>query len=122
MAHKLENSYIKEVLALLQKFSGSQQISQLGDSAKALRTLREFDFKQPVVFDYRTSTGLEKQSFQGDKQNLVCTRTWEKEAVTPQETEPELPMGVSHLRQRRESTVTCSGVRGTGYNSPGTLT
>ena len=73
MAHKLENSYIKEVLALLQKFSGSQQISQLGDSAKALRTLREFDFKQPVVFDYRTSTGLEKQRFfEGTKKTLCA--------------------------------------------------
>ena len=28
------------------------------------------------------------------KQNLVCTRTQEKEAVTPQETDPELPMSV----------------------------
>ena len=42
--HKLENNYIKEVLILLQKFQGPQKISQPGDPAKRLRTLREFDF------------------------------------------------------------------------------
>ena len=30
----------------------------------------------------------------GHKQNLVCTRTQEKGAVTPQETDPDLPMSV----------------------------
>ena len=30
----------------------------------------------------------------GHKQNLVCTRTQEKGAVTPQETDPDLPMCV----------------------------
>ena len=30
----------------------------------------------------------------GQKQNLVCTRTQEKGAVTPQETDPDLPMSV----------------------------
>ena len=44
--------------------------------------------------DYRTSTGLEKQTLGGHKQNLVCTRTQEKEAVTPQETDPDLPVSV----------------------------
>ena len=45
-------------------------------------------------FDYRTSTGLGKQTHGGHKENLVCTRTQEKGAVTPQETEPELPVSV----------------------------
>ena len=45
-------------------------------------------------FDYRTYTGLEKQTLGGQEQNLVCTRTWEKAAMTPQETEPDLPMSV----------------------------
>ena len=35
-------------------------------------------------FDYRTSTGLTKQTLGGHKQNLVHTRTQEKGAVTPQ--------------------------------------
>ena len=41
--HKMENNYTKEVLALLQKFQGPQQISQPVDLAKGLRTPREFD-------------------------------------------------------------------------------
>ena len=45
-------------------------------------------------FDYRTYTGLGKQTLGGHKQNLVHTRTQEKGAVTPQETDPDLPMSV----------------------------
>ena len=45
-------------------------------------------------FDYRTSTGLGKQTHGGHKQNLVQTRTQEKGAVTPQETDPDLPVSV----------------------------
>ena len=42
----------------------------------------------------RTYTGLGKQTLGGHKQNLVCTRIQEKEAVIPQETDPDLPMSV----------------------------
>ena len=46
-------------------------------------------------FDYRTSTGLgETETLGGHKQNLMCTRTQEKGAVTSQETEPDLPVSV----------------------------
>ena len=45
-------------------------------------------------FDYRTYTGLGKQTLGGHKQNLVHTRTQEKGAVTPQETDPDLLMSV----------------------------
>ena len=41
-----------------------------------------------------TYTGLGKQTLGRHKQNLVCTRTQEKGAVTPQETDPDLPMSV----------------------------
>ena len=44
--------------------------------------------------DYRTSTGLGKQTLGEHKQNLVCTRTQEKGAVASQETEPDLPVSV----------------------------
>ena len=37
-------------------------------------------------------TRLEKQTFGGQKLILVSTRTQEKGAVTPQETDPELPV------------------------------
>ena len=43
-------------------------------------------------FDYRTYTGLGKQTLGGHKQNLVHTRTQEKGAVTPQESDPDLPV------------------------------
>ena len=43
-----------------------------------------------VGFDYRASTGLGKHTLGENKQNCVCTRTQEKGAVTPQETEPDL--------------------------------
>ena len=45
-------------------------------------------------FDYSTYIGLEKQTLGGHKQNLACNRTQEKGAVTPQETDPGLPVSV----------------------------
>ena len=45
-------------------------------------------------FDSRTYTGLGKQTLGGHKQSLVCTRTQEKGAVTPPETDPELTVSV----------------------------
>ena len=45
-------------------------------------------------FDYTTYTGLGEQTLGGHKQNLVHTRTQEKGAVTPQETDPDLPVSV----------------------------
>ena len=38
--------------------------------------------------------GLGKQTLGGHKQNLVCTKTQEKGAVTPQETDSDLPVSV----------------------------
>ena len=49
-------------------------------------------------FDYRTYTGPEKQTLGEHKQILVCTGTQEKGAVTPQETEPDLPVSVQESR------------------------
>ena len=45
-------------------------------------------------FDYKTSTGLGKQTLRGHKQNFVCTRTQEKGAVTPQKTESNWSVSV----------------------------
>ena len=45
-------------------------------------------------FDYRTYTGLGEQTLGEHKHNFVCTRIQEKGAVTPQETEPDLPVSV----------------------------
>ena len=43
-----------------------------------------------ILQDWETDSWQTK----GCKQNLVCTRTQEKGAVTPQETEPDLPVSV----------------------------
>ena len=45
-------------------------------------------------FDYRTYTGLGKQTLGEHRQNLVHIRTQEKGAMTPQETDPGLPVSV----------------------------
>jgi len=71
-----------------------------------------------VGFDYRTYTGLGKQSLGGHKQNLVCTRTQEKGAVTPQEADP-LARESRSLQQRHGLTEACCRVRGTEHNSAG---
>ena len=42
----------------------------------------------------RTYTGLGKQVLGGHRQKLECTRTQEKGAVTPQETDQDLPVSV----------------------------
>ena len=42
----------------------------------------------------RIYTGLGKQTLGGHKQKLVYTRTQDKGEVTPQETDPDLPMSV----------------------------
>ena len=41
---------------------------------------------------FRTLTGLGKQTLGRHKENLLCTRSQEKGAVSPLETEPDLPM------------------------------
>ena len=44
---------------------------------------------RPAGFDYKTSGGNRDSSLGGHKQNLACTKTQRKGAVTPQETEPD---------------------------------
>ena len=63
-------------------------------------------------FDYRTYTGLGKQTLGGHKQKLVLTRIQEKRAVFSQETEPDLPVSV------QESLVEASGLTTGREHSP----
>ena len=70
------------------------RLPNLGIWQKRLRIPKEFDFESPWDL-IRTSTGLgRKESLEGHKQNLVCTRTQEKGTVTPKETESYLPVSV----------------------------
>ena len=65
----------------------------------------------------RTYRGLGKQTLGGYKQNLVHSRTQEKGTVTPQETDPDLPMSVQEWRWRLRSAVACCRVGGTECGS-----
>ena len=47
-----------------------------------------------VQLDYRTYTGLGKQTLERHKQNLVYTRTRVKGAMTPQETDSDLSVSI----------------------------
>ena len=59
--------------------------------AKGLRTPREFDFggQWDSIREFSQGWG---NTLGGYKQNLVHTKTQEKGAVTPQETDPDLPV------------------------------
>ena len=66
--------------------------------------------------DYRTYTGLGKQTLGGQKQNLVPTRTQEKGPVTPQETDPDMPVTQTVQESTAEALkVACCSIRGTKY-------
>ena len=67
---------------------------------------------RPVGYGYRTFTGLGKQTLGGHKQNVVHTRTQQKGAVYPKETERDVHVPRS-LQQRGGLTVACCGVSGT---------
>ena len=70
-------------------------------------------------FDYRTSTEQGKQTLGGHRQNLVCTRTQEKGAVTPQETQPDLPVRVWESLAETRVDSGWPQDRGIGSSSPG---
>ena len=56
-----------------------------------------------------------KQTLGGDKENLVCTRTQEKGAVTPQETDPDLSMSVQE--SPAETWVSSGLLQGWGHTA-----
>jgi len=89
------------------------------ESSKETENPQGMWFWRPVGFDYRTYTGLGKQTLGGHKQNLVCTRTQEKGAVTPQENEPDLPVSIQEIPAEAWVNSGLLWVRGTESNSPG---
>ena len=73
---------------------------------------------RPVGFDYRTSTGLGKQTLRGHKQNLVPGPTRKEQC--PHRRVSQTCLWVSRSIQWRHGlTVACCGLRGTEYNSTG---
>ena len=69
------------------------------DSCKGPKTPQGIWLWRPVEFDYKISTGMGTETLGGHKQSFVWTKSQEKGAVTPQETEPDLPVS------RQESLV-----------------
>ena len=65
----------------------------------------------------RTYTGLGKQALGRHKQNLVCTRTQEKGAVTPLETDPDMPMSVQESLEEAKVSSGLHRVGGTECSS-----
>ena len=51
-----------------------------------------------------------KQTLVGHRQNLVCTRTQEKRAVSPQDTDPDLPRNVQESPAEAWVMVACCRV------------
>ena len=68
-------------------------------------------------FDYTAYTGLGEQTLGGHRQNLVHTRTQEKGAETPQETDPDLPVSVQESAVKAWASGACCRVRGTESGS-----
>ena len=57
------------------------------------------------------------QTLGGHRENLVCTGSQEKGAVSPEETEPDLPVGVQVSPVEGWVDSGLLGVRGTEYSS-----
>ena len=84
VTHKLENSNTELVLPLLWRFWTTPQTFQAGGSDKRTENPQEIWPWRPAGFDYRISTGLGETdcNLGGHKQNVACTRTQRKGAVT----------------------------------------
>ena len=84
------------------------KISWAGDPAKRLRTLREFDFggRWDLIIELPQDWG--NRLLEGTNKP-VGTRTQEKEAVNPHETEQDLPLS-KNLQWRPGLTVACHRV------------
>ena len=72
-------------------------------------------------FDYRTSTGLGKQTL-GGNDNTVCAPRPRRKEQWPHKRLSQTCLWVSRsLLRRRGLTAACRRVRGTDYSGPGTL-
>ena len=94
MTQKLQNNYSKRNSLTVKKILGPTTNFPTWGSGKGTENPQEIRLWRPVGFDYRTSIGLGKQTLGGHKQNLVYNRSQEKETVSRQETEPDLPVSV----------------------------
>ena len=79
-------------------YTGSRphfRLPNLGIQQRDWKSPGNLMLKIPVGFDYRTFTELgETETLGGHKENLLRARAQGKGVVTPQETEPHLPVNV----------------------------
>ena len=93
VTHKLENNYTTEVHPLEWKFWAPWQASQPG----VWQQEEEFPENQTLkasgiwLQDFDRTGGNRDSTLGGHTQSSVCIRTQGKGAVTPEETEPDLP-------------------------------
>ena len=93
-------------LGILQRYWGSQRNLSLNDSGILLQ-------------EFHRIGEIETPRLRGHEQNLACTKTQRKAAVTPQETEPKLPAIVEGLLWRCGSAGAHDRDTGTGNSSLG---
>ena len=122
--HKLENqrsSGITNLTTVLShcESSGATRNFPTWGSCRGAKNPQRIYLWRPVGFDYRTSTGLGKQTLGRHKQNIVCTRTQEKRALIPQETEPDLPVSIWESLAEVWVHIGLPQARDTECNSPG---
>ena len=67
MTHKLQNNYAKEILTVLRKILGPTTDFLTWGSSKGPEIPQRIRLWRPVGFDYRTYTGLGKQTLGGHK-------------------------------------------------------
>ena len=111
MTHKLQNNYTKEILTVKKVLGPTLGFPTWG-SGKGIENPQGIWLWKPVGFDYRTSTVLRKQTLGGHKQNLVCTGSQEKGALSPQETEPDMPVSVQESLMEALVSILDSGQTG----------
>ena len=79
--HRLQNNYIKEIFFTVKKVLGPTTDFPTWAPGTAAENLQGIWIWRPVGFDYRTSTGLGKQTLGGYKQNLVSIRQYYKATI-----------------------------------------
>ena len=85
----------KEVLPLLWRFWIPCQASQSRNLTKELiPSESDLEGQWDLTTRFSQARGNRDSSLGGHKQNLVCTKTRRKGALTPQDTEPKLPASV----------------------------
>ena len=99
---------------ILRKVLGPTTNFPTWDLVKGLRSPWEFYFGgQWDLITKLTQDWGNRQTLGGHKQNLVQTRTQKKGTVTPQETDPDLPVSV--LKSLAEAWVSSGLLQGQGH-------